>query len=119
MVSKELLHLPPHTQHSPPRSQGEAQPPPAPPPPLPPPSLPHRLPLSPPLPPSYKPPHATLPLPLYPPQLLRVYDDGHVEFIRFVWAKLDMHEAVQIGHPTDKLMLETHIASLSHRLALL
>jgi hypothetical protein len=50
-------------------------------------------------------------------QLLRVYDDGHVEFIRFVWAKLDMHEKVKIGHPTDRLMLETHIASLSHRLA--
>ena len=47
-------------------------------------------------------------------ELLRVYDDGHVEFIRFVYAKLDMHEAIQIGHPTDKLMLETHIASLSH-----
>ena len=44
-------------------------------------------------------------------------EDGHVEFIRFVWAKLDMHEAIKIGHPTDKLMLETHIASLSHRLA--
>ena len=51
------------------------------------------------------------------PQLLRVYDDGHVEFIRFVWAKLDMHEKVEIGYPTDSLMLETHIASLSHRLA--
>jgi hypothetical protein len=51
------------------------------------------------------------------PQLLRVYDDGHVEFIRFVWAKFDMHEAVKIGHPKDLLMLEVHIASLSHRLA--
>ena len=46
-----------------------------------------------------------------------MYDDGHVEFIRFVWAKLDMHEKVEIGYPKDSLMLETHIASLSHRLA--
>ena len=44
-----------------------------------------------------------------------MYDDGHVEFIRFVWTKLDMHEKVEIGHPVDKLMLEIHIASLSHR----
>jgi len=28
-----------------------------------------------------------------------------------------MHEAVKIGHPKDLLMLEVHIASLSHRLA--
>ena len=27
-------------------------------------------------------------------QLLRIYDDGHVEFIRLVWARLDMHEKV-------------------------
>ena len=47
-------------------------------------------------------------------ELLRVYEDGHVEFIRFVWAKLDMHEKPVIGHPVDTLMLEVHIASLSH-----
>ena len=26
-----------------------------------------------------------------------MYEDGHVEFIRFVWAKFDMHEKLQIG----------------------
>ena len=47
-------------------------------------------------------------------QLLRIYDDGHVEFIRLVWARLDMLEKVNIGHPKDRLVLETYIASLSH-----
>ena len=27
-------------------------------------------------------------------KLLRIYDDGRVEFIRLVWARLDMHEKV-------------------------
>jgi hypothetical protein len=117
MVSKELLHLPPrHTAHPSEEPQGEA--PPSPPPPLSPSS-----PLPPPYPPRHHPSLPRLATPYNPPpslplmQLLRVYDDGHVEFIRFVWAKLDMHEKVKIGHPTDRLMLETHIASLSHRLA--
>ena len=47
--------------------------------------------------------HFTVHRPRTPPppcraQLLRVYDDGHVEFIRFVWAKFDMHESVEIGN---------------------
>ena len=31
-----------------------------------------------------------------------------------MWAKFDMHEAIKVSHPKDTLMLEVHIASLSH-----
>ena len=46
-------------------------------------------------------------------ELMRVYEDGHIEFLRLVWAQMDLHSKVTLGYPVDKLLLEIHIASLS------
>ena len=69
--------------------------------------------------PSPPPPSSPSPPRTIPPphaQLLRVYDDGHVEFVRFVWAKCDMHEKVKVGYPKD--LPETLTLSLNPSLNL-